>query len=902
MHVRGSWGWLLGGVGLMAAACAPTPPSSKIEMPTRQFSVANVDLPSGFQVIAEDDATARVVASALVVAAGSADDPPGQEGMAHLVEHLTFRAHRPGQSNFTSWLALHVFLQDTGTTEMDLTSYYLVGSPDTLSAIIDAELTRMQAPLEGVDEETFKAERGVVIAELHTRDESGGRGELRRALFSQLFSAQHPYSRGGGTPESLASITLEQARAWADVHYRARNMTWVLAGALDRAELGRLLEQRFPPKLREADPSPPPHRPLPPPALDQPPPAPATLPTIFGQVSRPTLVIGWKMPPMQGRMEPVLSMLPTLAAGHAYVDGVSSVNAGLISMDDATVLNLELELQPDANPDEVWKEMRSRWKDAWGGGSLRQQWFVESRFGQIRGAAVVGIARHIESIVARALIRAQRARVTHSRTTFAALNQSIALVTYQDVLEAGRGNITDSGERAVLLKPFAGQEPEGERKETSDVASAFAPEAVRAEYPPEALARFARGPHLPQVSTFRASNGLEVLSVKEPGSGLVTVTLGVRGGRLTSSPPALADRLAWSSQKWTYERPAWIGATVASWWTDDTGFLQYRGASGNLSNLLAMLAERVLTRRTVSPSKATLARTSAQPESDEFNRRFWEVLLGSPGGKSQLSVAQAARLDGGDAQRWAEQVLNPHSATLVVVGDVKGNLQEEVEHWLARWGGPEKVPASTLPPLPPAPGVLSVVKATLPHGKQVRVQLGCSAMAASLDDEVAFRLLADELNRQWTKLERETLGSSYGFNTSVQVRRDGSMRMLVSGRVENASAKRVTVAVAQAWKALGELGADDTKLGRLRWDYAREYNVRFLTADTIADEVVRQQFRGRPATALDDVPAALERVGREQMSAVGKQCQASAVLGLLGDATALDVDAQLPKDARVVRP
>jgi hypothetical protein len=37
------------------------------------------------------------------------------------------------------------------------------------------------------------------------------------------------------------------------------------------------------------------------------------------------------------------------------------------------------------------------------------------------------------------------------------------------------------------------------------------------------------------------------------------------------------------------------------------------------------------------------------------------------------------------------------------------------------------------------------------------------------------------------------------------------------------------------------------------------------------------------------------------MAAVGKQCQASAVLGLLGEATALDIDAQLPKDAQVVR-
>ena len=255
MRIRGSWDQVLAAACLVASACAPLPPPTKIDMPAQQFSVANVTLPSGLQVIVEDDASARVVASALVVSAGTADDPPGQEGMAHLVEHLTFRAHRPGQSSLSNWLALHGVGSWNAFTELDLTSYYLVGPPETLSAMIDAEIARMQSPLEGLDEETFQAERGVVVAELHTRDESGGFGEGRRALYSQLFSAEHPYSRSRGRPESLATITLEQARAWADLHYRPRNMTWVLAGGLDRAEAARLLEQRVPAQLRDPDPA-----------------------------------------------------------------------------------------------------------------------------------------------------------------------------------------------------------------------------------------------------------------------------------------------------------------------------------------------------------------------------------------------------------------------------------------------------------------------------------------------------------------------------------------------------------------------------------------------------------------------------------------------------------------------
>ena len=403
------------------------------------------------------------------------------------------------------------------------------------------------------------------------------------------------------------------------------------------------------------------------------------------------------------------------------------------------------------------------------------------------------------------------------------------------------------------------------------------------------------------MTTFQASNGLEVVTAPEAGSGLVTLVLGIRGGRLTSSPPGLADRTAWSRQSWEYERPAWLGATVSSWWTDDSGFIEYRGASGNLPNLLAMLAERVLTRRTMSPSKATLSRPSAQPETDEFYRRFYEVLLGSAGGQAYLPMVQVAALDGDAAQHWVEQVLNPHSAVLVVAGGVPGNLREEVEHWLGRWHGLENPPIAALPPLPAPPGVLRVVKGTLPHAKQVRVRFGCTALARSLEDELGLRFIAAELDRQWTKLERQTLGSSYGFDSGVQVRRDGSMRLLVSGRVENGSSRRMAVAVAQAWKALGDGTADATKLGRLRWEYARTYNVHFVTSDAVAGEVARHRLRGRPATAVDEVPAALTRVGGAQLAAVGTQCQASAVLGLLGDPSALDVQAQLPPGAQLVR-
>ena len=899
MCARRGLGWLLG--CLLVPGCAPVPPSSRIELPVRQFSVADVQLPSGLRVILEDDPSARVVTSALVVSAGAAEDPPGQEGLAHLVEHLTFRAHHPGQPNLTSWFALHGIGSWNGATTPDLTNYYEVGPPETLAWMIDAEVARMSAPLEGIDEAIFDAERGVVLAELRQRDESGHYQELWRTIASQLFPASHPYSRWvGGTPESLAHLTLAQAQAWTAEHYRPRNVTWVLGGALDPQKTAAILDKRVPAVLRAPDPqgAPAPRRQ----AITEPePPAPATLPIVNAPVSRPTLVVAWRLPPAEGENEYVYSVLPAmLGVGWFDSQDIESQDASLGRFDAASVLYLELELKPEADPEEVWKTVRKLWTlDRWGGGTLTSQARVENLFGQVRGASVVDLARRTESPVTRAVLRATRARFSGQATTLTAQNTAIAKLTYASVLSAGGAYVTSDRARAVLLKPVGGHDETGPDA-SAEGPAAFAPEAGRAEYPTEAVARFVQGPHLSGVTGFTASNGLEVLAIPDPGSGLVTVALGIRGGRLTSSPPGLADRLRWAHQNYAYHRPSYMGASVESDWSDDSGLLVYRGASGNLSNLLAMLAERLLTRRTSDPPKFELSRKSMTPEADVFHRRFWQALLGEPGSQASRPLAEVAALSGGAAQDWIDQVLNPHSSVLVVSGEIKGSLQEEVDHWLGRWHGPEKFLPSAVPPLPPPPGHLRVLKATLPQAKQLRVRFGCTVTGRTLEDELALTMLGSELARQWRVIERETKGASYGFQSDVGVRRDGTMRLVVTGRVEAGTSRRMALAVSQAWKGLPGLASNETTLNRLRWEYGRAYNVRFLVDETVGRDVAHHRLLGRPADAVDAVPGALMRASPATMASIGKQCHDSAVLGLMGPASALDVDLQLPADAQVL--
>src|SRR5215468_5638279 len=135
---------------LSGAACAPSAPSVAIALPTRQFALDHFLLPSGVQILIEEDPTEKTVASVLVVAAGAADDPQSLGGLAHLVEHLSFRSHAEGQAPLSSRLAAFGVGAWNAETTHDATVYYEVGAAETLPKLVEVALDRIVDPLQGI--------------------------------------------------------------------------------------------------------------------------------------------------------------------------------------------------------------------------------------------------------------------------------------------------------------------------------------------------------------------------------------------------------------------------------------------------------------------------------------------------------------------------------------------------------------------------------------------------------------------------------------------------------------------------------------------------------------------------------------------------------------------------------
>ncbi|HXI55882.1 MAG TPA: insulinase family protein, partial [Polyangia bacterium] len=116
------------------------------------FDMWDVHCPSGLRVLLEKDSAAKVVGIVTVVGAGSADDPPGQEGLAHFVEHLAFRARHRGGPPVWDDLSRLGASGVNAFTEFDSTTYHEYAPKDQLTALLQLESDRFSDPMEGIDQ------------------------------------------------------------------------------------------------------------------------------------------------------------------------------------------------------------------------------------------------------------------------------------------------------------------------------------------------------------------------------------------------------------------------------------------------------------------------------------------------------------------------------------------------------------------------------------------------------------------------------------------------------------------------------------------------------------------------------------------------------------------------------
>ncbi|AUJ62855.1 peptidase M16 [Aestuarium zhoushanense] len=216
---------------------------SLLAMPAIAEEVTTFTLDNGMDVVVIEDHRAPVVVHMVWYRRGSADEPLGQSGVAHFLEHLLFKATDNMASGELSEVVAANGGSDNAFTSYDYTAYYQRVAADRLPLMMEMEADRMvNLRLTPAD---IATERDVILEERNMRVENNPTALARE----QMMAAQYLNHRYGvpviGWKHEMESLELEDALSFYDLYYSPNNAVLVVAGDVDPAEVRILADQYY---------------------------------------------------------------------------------------------------------------------------------------------------------------------------------------------------------------------------------------------------------------------------------------------------------------------------------------------------------------------------------------------------------------------------------------------------------------------------------------------------------------------------------------------------------------------------------------------------------------------------------------------------------------------------------
>ncbi len=184
-------------------------------------------LDNGLEVLVLENRNAPVVTSAIFYRAGTRDEPAGQGGIAHFLEHLMFKGSEHYGAGEIDRRTQALGGSNNAFTSHDLTAYYFDFAPDRWPEALAIETDRMAGLT--LDPAEVASERQVVIEEI-SMYEGEPWDALELAVHRELF-VHHPYALPVlGTRSELLATGPSELAAFHRRFYRPANAVLVVAG------------------------------------------------------------------------------------------------------------------------------------------------------------------------------------------------------------------------------------------------------------------------------------------------------------------------------------------------------------------------------------------------------------------------------------------------------------------------------------------------------------------------------------------------------------------------------------------------------------------------------------------------------------------------------------------------
>jgi zinc protease len=228
---------------LAIAACgtalAAPPPARAQDSPVARALHRTV-LDNGLEVLVVENHLSPLAMVLVAVRTGAVTQEPGEQGIAHLYEHLLFRSY--GDPTAFGLAVAELNGTYNGSTSDEVVTYWIAvpsrGTADAIE-ILARLLTRAR-----FDRHDLQEERRVVLDEI-ARARSDPEQSLTREIDRRLWGdAWHRHDTQGDSA-SLASITLDRLRATFARYYVPNNAAVIVTGDVSAPEVLREVQRRF---------------------------------------------------------------------------------------------------------------------------------------------------------------------------------------------------------------------------------------------------------------------------------------------------------------------------------------------------------------------------------------------------------------------------------------------------------------------------------------------------------------------------------------------------------------------------------------------------------------------------------------------------------------------------------
>jgi zinc protease len=884
---------------VLLSACGflgKTPPPEPPRHTSMGLSITSLELRNKLRVVLVRDARASEVQVTMRYQVGANDDPEGQEGVAHLVEHLMFQQVLGGQSLFAKLQSFATFFN--AATSWDATTYVSRAKASHLDEMLSIEAVRVGFRCTSVTDTVFARERAVVVNEIAMR---GKGNELLETIQDGLYPVGHPYRhRIGGTSASVGAITREQACAFADAHYAPENAVLVVSGNISPQTLEGALG-KFIAKVAKRDGA-------------NPVPVPVVTPTgtavkVPAPVDDERLIIAWPLPSDLAERAKLMAIAPLLLAA---IDGQIKGSAQRYEFGDgrAPMLGISITLGDDETLDQATKGV----KDALGGlplifRTLGRVDLGEAVFEQLRQQAIYKAYANLDDTLQRdadlaSYVLAGMEPAEAVGQPFAGLremNRNEASRVAEEVLRFDRASVVVLHPRTEKKtgreeKPAVALHDIGQHRDPPDPAEASKP--AQGEVPVTTL---------PAMTTRVLPNGLKVVLLPVTSVPTVDIRLIFNAGMADDLPSkrgaavVAGHALTWDSRFLNdYLVFAAAGGSDTMSVGEDITVFTVQGLDMHVDVLLAGLRRWVRDGRYRKGDEtvrdALRAEQRLRSDLGPITDAWTSAVYGDqhPYVRAGLVRHASPGLTVDDAREFRRAHFTPDNATLVISGRFDGPL---ADRWVDFLFGDWKGKAAPRGNVRATPSVASLAREadTTQVGLAVAIPARNGSRAQQLVAAVMLDEIAEDIRHQLgasyalgASLGEDRLATNYFIAGTLDAGRTRDAIELVRTRLERLAHEPATAAsafVAARTRVIAQLSASegtagqiasrvetDVKLGRPPLsDLATAAEVHALTIESMATTLADLDLSHATIQMTGptvDVDAAFTALGRKPESFV----------------------------------